>query len=121
RDKQWPGLLLREYVLDGGKRLFPKLDSPISEEKKLQLTLGPPIPVNVRLRVEGQTVTYWVEKPTGELLPDWPVRVELTHGSRGAETVKDGKRSFTVSVTAPATVSVAELKTGVTALAEVRP
>jgi hypothetical protein len=119
--REWQGLRLTLYALDGGGRLFPAGARPGTPPAQVSVTLAPPVPVNVRLRVEGARVTYWVESPSGELLKGRPVQVEVSGGSRGEVTESEGRSSFAVAGVARATVSVADVATGVTALAEVKP
>ena len=120
RHAQWPGLREVVHVLEGGL-IFPEAPPLGTSVARLSVALAPPVPVNVRVQVTGHQVTYWVEDPKGKVLPEREVAVTLSGGSRGGSQVKKGRTSFTVTAAEPVTVSVADVQTGVTALAEVRP
>lgn len=117
---EWPGLKERIWRVREAV-VFPKSSSLGTAASRVQVKLGPPLPVNVRVSVKGREVTYWVEDPKGTLLPKRPVEVKLSGGARSAEEERDGRRKFTVSADAPVSVSIADSQTGVTALAVVRP
>lgn len=121
RHKDWRGLTETVHVLDGGKVVFPAGSPPGARAAKLAVELGPPVPVNVRVAVLGREVTYWVEDPKGALLFGRKVEVFLSGGTRGPSAARDGKTTFSVLLDEPITVSIADVETGVTALAEVRP
>ncbi|QSQ25232.1 hypothetical protein JY651_10005 [Pyxidicoccus parkwayensis] len=117
----WPGLARTVYVLGEGGLVFP-VDGPLVPPAVSQVVkLAPEVPVNVRLKVEGSRVTYWVEDARGQVLEGRKVYVALSGGERVDEQVHDGRTSFTVRAPGPVGVSVADVSTGVTALAEVRP
>ncbi|MBJ6765827.1 hypothetical protein JGU66_34160 [Myxococcaceae bacterium JPH2] len=118
----WPGLGATVYVLGPSGPVFPAAPPLSPGAVSRAVTLGPPLPVNVRIRVEGARVTYWVEDAKGRVLPSRPVHVSLSAGAREAESEREGRHSFTVGGARGAvTVSVADVDTGVTALEEVRP
>jgi len=119
-DAQWPGLRQTLFILDA-RRLYPAAAPMGTRRESIAVSLAPPTPVNVRLQVEGHRVTYWVEDVHGSLLPNRRVEVSLSGGSRGPEAEAAGRRSFEVATSSRVTVSVADVLTGVTALAEVRP
>jgi hypothetical protein len=73
------------------------------------------------MSVEGARVTYWVEDSRGQVLEGRKVHVSVSGGERGPEERRGGRTSFTVQGKGPVSVSVADVSTGVTALAEVRP
>lgn len=119
----WTGLSKTIYVLGPSGPVYP-LDPPLVPtpvERKVRLE--PPVPVNVRLQVEGARVTYWVEDAQGRVLADRPVHVVLSSGRQEARETREGKTRFTVAGAAPGrvSVSVADVKTGMTAVAEVKP
>jgi hypothetical protein len=117
----WPGLARTVYVLGAEGPVYP-LESPLVPSAVSQtVRLAPEVPVNVRLKVEGTRVTYWVEDSRGQVLEGRQVYVALSGGERVEEEVHDGRTSFTVRAPGPVGVSVADVSTGVTALAEVRP
>lgn len=117
----WPGLARTVYVLGAEGPVFP-LEGPLVPPAVSQaVKLAPEVPVNVRLKVEGTRVTYWVEDARGQVLQGRKVYVALSGGERVEEEVHDGRTSFTVRAPGPVGVSVADVSTGVTALAEVRP
>ena len=95
----------------------PLVPAAVSQSVKL----APEVPVNVRLKVEGTRVTYWVEDASGQVLEGRRVHVALSGGERVDEAAEGGRTSFTVRAPGPVGVSVADVSTGVTALAEVRP
>ena len=78
--------------------------------------------MNVFVLVKGREVTYWVEDPKGNVLPDRKVRIHLSSGTKsGDEPAKGGKRKFTVQASAPVDVTVSDEKTGTAAFTAVRP
>ncbi len=118
--KQWPGLRLTAYVLDDARTVYPA-SAPVGEaEARASMELYPAVPVNVRLKVDGRSVTYWVEDPEGAVLPGRDVRVSLSSGTRSQGTTSEGRTTFKVEGSGPVTVSVADAATWVTAVAEVR-
>lgn len=117
----WSGLRRTVYVLGPRGPVYP-LDPPlVPAAVERTVRMAPPVPVNVRLQVDGARVTYWVEDAKGQVLADRRVHVWQSAGTRGSEEVSDGRHSFVVRAEGPVSVSVADVKTGVTALAEVRP
>ena len=117
----WPGLVRTVYVLGADGPVYP-LEAPLVPAAVSQsVKLAPEVPVNVRLKVEGTRVTYWVEDARGQVLEGRTVHVALSGGERLDEAVQGGRTSFTVRAPGPVGVSVADVSTGVTALAEVRP
>jgi hypothetical protein len=118
----WTGLEATVYVLGPEGPVFPREAPLVPGVVSRSVTLGPPLPVNVRLSVVGARVTYWVEDARGRVLPDRKVFVSLSAGEHGADEVHDGRTTFTVQgASGPVSVSVADVQTGVTALEEVRP
>lgn len=117
---QWPGLRLMLFGLAGG-RVWPRSGMPGAGPIKLKVALAPPTPVNIRMEIHGHQVRYWVEDTGGRVLPERQVEVALSSGTRGPEHVEGMARVFEVRTGEPATVSIADRLTGVTALAEVRP
>jgi hypothetical protein len=119
--RQWPGLRLTAYVLDDARTVYPA-SAPVGEAvANKAVDLFPAVPVNVRIKVEGRSVTYWVEDPEGAVLGGRDVRVSLSSGSRSAGTTADGKTTFKLEGSGPVTVSVADAATWVTGVAEVQP
>ncbi|HYO53764.1 hypothetical protein [Archangium sp.] len=117
----WPGLRRTVDVVAEGGPVFP-LESPLAPALAEQpVRLAPPVPVNVRLKVEGPRVTFWMEDASGRVLEGREAHVWLSAGQRSPVEVKDGRGSFLVTHDGPVSVSVADVATGVTALAEVRP
>ncbi|WP_233602178.1 hypothetical protein [Corallococcus sp. CA047B] len=118
----WPGLDVTVHVLGSEGPVFPEHAPLVPGPVVLRANVGPSLPVNVRVRVEGSRVTCWVEDSRGVVLVDRPVHVALSEGERGDETVRDGLTRFTVrGAKGPVSVSVADVRTGVTAIEEVRP
>jgi len=118
---QWPGLRRTLDVVAEGGPVFP-LDPPLrAPREERRVRLAPAVPVNVRLKVDGARVTYWMEDATGRVLEGREAHVWLSAGDKSAVEVKDGRGSFLVKHTGPLSVSVADVATGVTAIAEVRP
>jgi hypothetical protein len=116
----WPSLRRTLYVFDD-RTLWPagpSLDAPTTQ---LDETIGPPIPINIRAQVHGHAVTYWAEDARGALLPGRALTVEVTGGSAGTPAEHQGR--YTVMVDAgrgaPASLSVADRATGVTAVVQV--
>jgi hypothetical protein len=119
----WPGLRKVIYVLGSSGPVYPQ-DSPlVPAPVEQRVRIEPFVPVNVRLQVEGARVTYWIEDLQGHVLPDRPIHVALSSGRQEAVEVRDGRTRFTVAGAGPgrASVSVADVQTGMTAVAEVKP
>ncbi|MFP2962429.1 hypothetical protein ACLEPN_32800 [Myxococcus sp. 1LA] len=117
----WTGLTRTVHVLGPLGPVFPLEGPLVPSDATLRVRLAPEIPVNVRLSVNGARVTYWVEDANGQVLAGRDVFVSLTGGERVEERAEEGRTSFTVRAPGPVSVSVADVATGVTALAEVRP
>ncbi|RKH76783.1 hypothetical protein D7Y21_38285 [Corallococcus sp. AB045] len=118
----WPGLEVTVHVLGPQGPVFPGSEPLVPARIDAPVKLAPRLPVNVRVRVEGARVTCWVEDPSGQVLKDRPVHVALSEGERGELSVQDGLTRFTVhGAKGPVSVSVADVRTGVTAVEEVRP
>jgi hypothetical protein len=119
----WKDLGVVAHLLgDRDGLVFPVAAPLVPAPVVKQVQLGPALPVNVRMRVEGARVSCWVEDPSGKVLTDRPVHVVLSDGERGDVSVKDGLTRFTVrGAKGPVSVSVADVRTGVTAVEEVRP
>lgn len=117
---QWPGLRQTLFVLDG-PQLYPRTDPLGSAVQTVTVKLAPAIPVNVRIQVEGRQVRYWAEDAEGKVLPDRRLELQLSGGSHGPPQERGGRFAITVVTQSPITVSVADVLTGVTGLAEVKP
>jgi hypothetical protein len=119
----WPGLRKTIHVLDAKGTVYPQDPPLVPAPVRQTVRLEPPIPVNVRLLVEGRRVTYWIEDARGRVLTDRPVHVVLSSGRQEAVEVREGRTRFTVGAAGAArvSVSVADVKTGMTAVAEVKP
>lgn len=120
----WPGLRKVIHVLGSSGPVYPQDPAlvPAPVEKKVSIEAF--IPVNVRLQVEGSRVTYWAEDLRGNVLPQRPLHVALSSGRQETvEKLRDGKTRFTVAGARPGrvSVSVADVQTGMTAVAEVKP
>ena len=117
----WTGLTRTVHVLGSDGPVFP-MERPLVPSFVAQnVRLAPAVPVNVRMQVAGPRVTYWVEDASGQVLSGRNVFVSLSTGERTDEVTKEGRTSFTVRAAGPVSVSIADVATGVTALAEVRP
>ncbi|WP_434391642.1 hypothetical protein [Melittangium boletus] len=117
----WPGLRRTVDVVAEGGPVFPR-EAPMPRARvEARVRLAPAVPVNVRLQVEGARVTYWMEDAEGRVVAGRAAYVWLSEGERGPVEVKDGRTSFVVTGATRVSVSVADVATGVTALAEVRP
>lgn len=123
RHARWSGLRTTIYVFDHGKLVFPNAGRPAAALVKAPIELGPPVPVNVRVNIAGRTVTYWIESADGDLLPDRPrPEVSLSAGEPGpVSEPQPGRWAFSVASGQSVTVSVTDVQTGITALAEVSP
>ncbi|MCY1032205.1 hypothetical protein OV207_12110 [Corallococcus sp. BB11-1] len=118
----WPGLDVTVHVLGPDGPVFPEQAPLVPAPVSRRVAVGPPLPVNVRVRVEGSRVTCWVEDSKGVVLVDRPVHIALSEGERAEETVRDGLTRFTVrGAKGPVSVSVADVRTGVVAIEEVGP
>ncbi|HET9452590.1 MAG TPA: hypothetical protein VFO83_16990, partial [Aggregicoccus sp.] len=123
RHAQWPGLSRSVQVLGPRGPVFPEDPALLPPPAQRAVRLAPATPVNVRLEVERlrpgrHQVTYWVEDAAGRLLEGREVHVELHAGSAGPRETSAGRTRFTVDGAGPVSVSVADVATGVTALAE---
>jgi hypothetical protein len=117
----WPGLRKTIHVLDAKGGVYPREPALVPAPVRQVVRLEPAVPVNVRLVVEGRRVTYWVEDARGRVLTDRPVHVVLSAGRQEAVEVREGRTRFSVSGAGRVSVSVADVKTGMTAVAEVKP
>lgn len=118
----WPGLATRVIVREGGKVVFPRAARPASAPAALAVEVGPPTPVDIRVRVAGGRVEARVVDRDGRPLPGRAVAVEASAG----RVVLDGRDSAQVTfrvegLSGPATVTIVDLQTQVSALVEVRP
>ena len=117
RHARWSGLELRLFVIDG-TTIWPNGDRPGAPLRSVEVMLGPPVPVIVRIAVSGHELTYWAEDPKGRLLPDRSLAVDVQGAKIASKRARDGRTSITLTG-APAQISIADLQTGVTGLAEV--
>jgi hypothetical protein len=119
----WPGLRKTIHVFDAKGGVYPQDPSLVPAPVKQTVRLEPPVSVNVMLKVAGRRVTYWVKDGRGNVLKDRPVYVWLSSGRQESVESRDGYTTFTVGGAdgARVSVSVADVKTGVTALDEVKP
>jgi hypothetical protein len=119
----WPGLRKTIHVLDAKAGVYPRDPPVVPAPVRQMVRLEPSVPVNVRLLVEGKRVTYWVEDSKGRVLADRKVHVVLSSGRQEALEVREGRTRFTVGNAGGArvSVSVADVQTGMTAVAEVKP
>jgi len=117
----WPGLRQTVDVVAEGGPVFPLERALFPFRAEQPVRLAPPVAVNVRLKVEGARVTFWMEDASGRVLEGREAHVALSAGQRSAVEVKEGRGSFVVTHDGPVSVSVADVATGVTALTEVRP
>ncbi|HZH16065.1 MAG TPA: hypothetical protein VE057_17075 [Archangium sp.] len=117
----WPGLRQTVDVVAEGGPVFPLERALVPFRAEQPVRLAPPVAVNVRLKVEGARVTFWMEDASGRVLEGREAHVALSAGQRSAVEVKEGRGSFVVTHDGPVSVSVADVATGVTALTEVRP
>jgi len=119
----WPGLRKVIHVLGPSGPVYPQDPPLVPAPVERRVRIEAFIPVNVRLQVEGSRVTYWVEDLRGHVLPDRPVHVALSSGRQEAVEVREGRTRFNVVGAKPGrvSVSVADVQTGMTAVAEVKP
>lgn len=122
RHALWPSLAETVHVRDAGRWLLPPPEKPPAGEATVALELGPPVPVNVRLRQAGRRVTWWVEAPSGEALRGRRVQVTLSGARAGPSQEDDGRATFELQeVRAGASVTVVDVETGVAGLLELSP
>lgn len=112
----WPGLRTTVHVREGGKWVFPLGQRPQSAPTALPVEAAPQVPVNVKVKVERSTLSYWVETPSGERLKGREVEVS-PKGACAPSEEKDGVRRCEVK--GPASLSVRDRATSVMALVEV--
>lgn len=120
----WPGLRKVIHVLGLSGPVYPQDPAlvPAPVEKRVRVEAF--IPVNVQIQVEGSRVTYWVEDLRGNVLADREVHVGVSSGTPGPEErLRDGRRRITVVASGAqrVSVSVADVQTRMTAVAEVKP
>jgi len=119
----WPGLRKVIHVLGPRGPVYPQdpplVAAPVEERIRIEAT----VPVIVRLQVDKARVTYWVEDLRGRVLTDRPMHVVLSSGRQESVEVREGRTRFTVVGAQPGrvSVSVADVRTGMTAVAEVKP
>jgi hypothetical protein len=119
--RKWPGLRHTAYVLDDAQTVYPP-QPPVGEAVARQVVdVLPEVPVSVRIKVDGRSVTYWVESVDGAVLEGREVRISLSAGSHSAPTQRGGRSTIQVGAPGPVTISVADAATWVTAVAEVGP
>ncbi|MDY7232583.1 hypothetical protein [Hyalangium rubrum] len=119
----WSGLRRTIHVLGPSGLVYP-VDEPLVPAPVVRaVRLEPAVPVNIRLQVEGARVTYWIEDAQGRVLPDRKVHVVLSSGRMEGSEAREGRTRFTVVGAKPGrvSVSVADVTTGMTAVAEVKP
>lgn len=107
RHREWPGLHLMVHRLSMGEgSLFPQRRPP-EAVAELRLSLGPPVPVDIRVEVKGRTLQYWAEVPGGERVPERALTARGSAGTlaavtRGADgvhtlTLPEGAQLVTIS------------------------
>jgi hypothetical protein len=126
RHAQWPGLVRSVEVLGAQGPVFPEDAALVPAPVERAVRLAPAVSVNVRLQVSRlrpgrHEVTYWVEDAAGHLLEGRAVHVALSEGSAGPSQTHAGRTRFEVETRAPLSLSVADVATGITALAELSP
>jgi hypothetical protein len=119
----WPGLRKVIHVLGPSGPVYPQDPPLVAAPVEQRIRIEAPVPVIVRLQVDRTRVTYWVEDLKGRVLPERPMHVVLSSGRKEAVEVREGKTRFTVVGAQPGrvSVSVADVQTGMTAVAEVKP
>ncbi len=119
----WPGLRKVIHVLGPSGPVYPQDPPLVPAPAEQRIRVEATVPVIVRLQVDRARVTYWVEDLRGRVLPDRPMHVVLSSGRQEAVEVREGRTRFTVVGARPGrvSVSVADVQTGMTAVAEVKP
>jgi hypothetical protein len=119
----WPGLRKVIHVLGPSGPVYPQDPPLVAAPVEQRIQIEAPVPVIVRLQVDRAWVTYWVEDLQGRVLADRPMHVVLSSGRQEAVEVREGRTRFTVVGARPGrvSVSVADVQTGMTAVAEVKP
>ncbi len=119
----WPGLRKVIHVLGPSGPVYPQDPPLVAAPAEQRIRIEATVPVIVRLQVDKARVTYWVEDLRGRVLPNRPMHVVLSSGRQEALESRDGRTRFTVVGAQPGrvSVSVADVQTGMTAVAEVRP
>ncbi len=119
----WPGLRKVIHVLGPSGPVYPQ-DAPlVAAPVEQRIRVEASVPVIVQLQVDRARVTYWVEDLRGHVLLDRPMHVVLSSGHQEAVEIREGRTRFTVVGARPGrvSVSVADVRTGMTAVAEVKP
>jgi len=119
----WPGLRKTIHVLDAKGAVYPQDPPLVPAPVRQTVRLEPPVPVDVKVTVEGRRVKYWVQDAQGRVLKDRKVYVALSSGRQEAVESRDGYTWFSIGGAGGArvSVSVADVKTGMTAVTEVKP
>jgi hypothetical protein len=120
RHEQWTGLRLTLHALAPGL-VWPSGARPGTAEQHIELLMAPPIPVNVRVAIAGREVTWWAEDAAGRILPNRQLAVHVEGAQLGRSRQVDGRTSAMLAGRARAQISVADVETGITAIAEVPP
>ena len=119
RHQHWTGARLTLNVLAPGV-VWPSGARPgTTPQQRVEIPIAPPIPLNVRLVVSGRDVTWWAEDGGGRLLADRKLAVHVIGGELGRTRRADGRASATVGGRGRAQISVADVETGITAIAEI--
>ncbi len=117
RHARWPGLATTLHLMEDG-HAWPRSERPGSAPFSLEVTVAPPVPVNVRFDISGRQVTYWLEDGEGRLLADR----EAAHAVQGAKVTslrRDGARTILQLSSGRAQVGVRDVATGVVGWATV--
>ncbi|HZA14199.1 MAG TPA: hypothetical protein VE618_06875, partial [Myxococcaceae bacterium] len=120
RHEQWTGLRLMLHVLAPGM-IWPAEARPGTAEHRTELMIAPPIPINVRVAIAGREVTWWAEDATGRIIPHRRLAVHVEGAQLSRPRTADGRTSATLAGRARAQISVADVETGITAVAEAPP
>jgi hypothetical protein len=92
--------------------------APFSIERKIAVAIGPPLPVDVSVRVEGGFLRWRLEEPGGAARPGRPVLLRASGVRLGpAEPDAEGGRARILG--GRGTIAVVDAETGVAALVEV--
>lgn len=117
---QWPGLAARVAVREGGKIVFPRGARPASQVASVAVVLGPPTPVDVKVKVQGAAVEARVESPDGQVLAGRALAIAASAGRIADRKETGGRVTFRVEgAVGKSTVTVVDVATRVAAVVEV--
>lgn len=120
--RQWPGLRVDAYVLDGARDVFPASAPPGTPERAVTVPVAPPAKVIVRFAQRPGVVLWWLEDDKGRRLEGRRVEVVTSAEPRGAQAMS-AREPLPVLIRGklPQTVTVTDVDANTTGVLEVKP